>query len=80
MSYVIYILIAILFAIAILVNVRFAVVTWLYKNGIAMATIAIGKGMPIEQVQKLLGHVSVDTTLHYYGKQVLMESDVLKSA
>lgn len=30
-----------------------------------MATMAIGKGMPIEQVQKLLGHVSVDTTLHY---------------
>ena len=30
-----------------------------------MATMAIGKGMPIEQVQRLLGHVSVDTTLHY---------------
>lgn len=22
-------------------------------------------GMPIEQVQKLLGHVRIDTTLHY---------------
>ena len=26
---------------------------------------AIDKGMPIEQVQKLLGHVKIDTTLHY---------------
>lgn len=30
-----------------------------------MATSAIGKGMPIEQVQRLLGHVRIDTTLHY---------------
>ena len=30
-----------------------------------MATRAIDKGMPIEQVQKLLGHVRIDTTLHY---------------
>ena len=30
-----------------------------------MATRAIEKGMPIEQVQKLLGHVKIDTTLHY---------------
>lgn len=30
-----------------------------------MATMAIDKGMPIEQVQRLLGHVRVDTTLHY---------------
>ncbi|MDO4555825.1 MAG: tyrosine-type recombinase/integrase [Lachnospiraceae bacterium] len=30
-----------------------------------MATMAIDKGMPIEQVQTLLGHVSIDTTLHY---------------
>lgn len=30
-----------------------------------MATNAINKGMPIEQVQKLLGHVRIDTTLHY---------------
>ena len=26
---------------------------------------AIDKGMPIEQVQKLLGHVRIDTTLRY---------------
>lgn len=26
---------------------------------------AIDKGMPIEQVQKLLGHTKIDTTLHY---------------
>lgn len=30
-----------------------------------MATMAIGKGMPIEQLQKLLGHTKIDTTLHY---------------
>ena len=30
-----------------------------------MATVAIDKGMPIEQVQKLLGHEKIDTTLHY---------------
>ena len=30
-----------------------------------MATRAIDKGMPIEQVQKLLGHIRIDTTLHY---------------
>ena len=30
-----------------------------------LATMAIDKGMPIEQVQKLLGHESVDTTLQY---------------
>jgi len=30
-----------------------------------LATMAIDKGMPIEQVQKLLGHVRIDTTLHY---------------
>lgn len=30
-----------------------------------LATQAIDKGMPIEQVQKLLGHVRIDTTLHY---------------
>ena len=30
-----------------------------------LATMAIDKGMPIEQVQQLLGHQSVDTTLHY---------------
>ena len=30
-----------------------------------LATMAIDIGMPIEQVQKLLGHVKIDTTLHY---------------
>jgi len=30
-----------------------------------MATSAIDKGMPIEQVQRLLGHQKIDTTLHY---------------
>ena len=30
-----------------------------------MAMMAIDKGMPIEQVQKLLGHTKIDTTLHY---------------
>lgn len=30
-----------------------------------LATRAIDKGMPIEQVQQLLGHVKIDTTMHY---------------
>lgn len=30
-----------------------------------LATIAIDKGMPIEQLQKLLGHRKIDTTLQY---------------
>lgn len=30
-----------------------------------LATIAIDKGMPIEQLQHLLGHQKIDTTLHY---------------
>lgn len=30
-----------------------------------LATMAIDKGMPVEQVQKLLGHVRIDTTMHY---------------
>ena len=30
-----------------------------------LATMAIDKGMPIEQVQRLLGHTKIDTTLHY---------------
>lgn len=30
-----------------------------------LATVAIDKGMPIEQVQQLLGHEKIDTTLHY---------------
>lgn len=30
-----------------------------------LATHAIDKGMPIEQVQKLLGHARIETTMHY---------------
>ena len=30
-----------------------------------LATRAIDKGMPIEQVQQLLGHANIDTTMHY---------------
>lgn len=30
-----------------------------------LATVAIDKGMPIEQLQKLLGHARIDTTLQY---------------
>ncbi|SFV39637.1 site-specific tyrosine recombinase/integron integrase [Ligilactobacillus acidipiscis] len=30
-----------------------------------LATVAIDKGMPIEQLQELLGHKRIDTTLHY---------------
>lgn len=30
-----------------------------------LATSAIDKGMPIEQLQKLLGHKRIDTTLMY---------------
>ena len=30
-----------------------------------MATTAIDKGMPIEQVQRLLGYEKIDTTLYY---------------
>ena len=30
-----------------------------------VATTAIDKGMPIEQVQRLLGHSQIDTTMHY---------------
>ena len=30
-----------------------------------LATMAIDKGMPIEQLQKLLGHKRIDTTLQY---------------
>ena len=30
-----------------------------------LATMAIDKGMPVEQVQRLLGHVKIDTTMHY---------------
>ena len=30
-----------------------------------LATRAIDKGMPIEQVQRLLGHAKIDTTMQY---------------
>lgn len=30
-----------------------------------LATMAIDKGMPIEHVQRLLGHIQIDTTMHY---------------
>lgn len=30
-----------------------------------LATMAIDKGMPVEQVQRLLGHVKIETTMHY---------------
>ena len=30
-----------------------------------MATRAIDKGMPVEQVQKILGHSQIDTTMQY---------------
>ena len=30
-----------------------------------LATRAIDKGMPVEQVQKLLGHAKIDTTMQY---------------
>ena len=30
-----------------------------------LATHAIDKGMPIEQVQRLLGHAKIDTTMQY---------------
>ena len=30
-----------------------------------LATKAIDKGMPVEQVQILLGHAKIDTTMHY---------------
>ena len=39
-----------------------------------MATRAIDKGMPIEQVQKILGHSQIDTTMEYYDKLNLMTS------
>ncbi|MEE0926491.1 MAG: site-specific tyrosine recombinase/integron integrase [Bacteroidales bacterium] len=36
-----------------------------HKFGRTMATRAIDKGMPIEQVQRLLGHSQIDTTMQY---------------
>lgn len=34
-----------------------------------MAIRAIEEGMPIEQVQTILGREQIDTTLRYYGNQ-----------
>ena len=45
-----------------------------------MATRAIDKGMPIEQVQKILGHSQIDTTMQYYVKQVIMVRNLPKLA
>lgn len=36
-----------------------------HKFRLTMATRAIDKGMPIEQVQKILGHSQIDTTMQY---------------
>ena len=36
-----------------------------HKFRSTLATVAIDKGMPIEQLQKLLGHQRIDTTLQY---------------
>lgn len=35
------------------------------NNEALFATMAIDKGMPVEQVQKLLGHIKIDTTMEY---------------
>lgn len=37
----------------------------LHQNLMYVLPKAIDKGMPIEQVQLLLGHSKIDTTLHY---------------
>ena len=37
-------------------------------------------GVPLIYIRDFLGHSEISTTEIYYGKQVLMESDVLKSA
>ena len=41
-----------------------------------LATSAIDKGMPIEQVQQLLGHQKIDTTMHY----AMVKQQTVKSA
>ena len=45
--------------------IQAAMYACIYKFRRTLATMAIDKGMPIEQVQRLLGHVRIDTTLHY---------------
>ncbi len=47
-----------------------------HKYRRTMATKAIEKGMPIEQIQKLLGHSKIDTTLHY----TMIKQDSIKLA
>ena len=41
-----------------------------------MATRTIDKGMPVEQVQKLLGHSQIDTTMQY---AIVNQSNVKES-
>lgn len=36
-----------------------------HKSRKTMATMAIDKGIPVEQVQKLLGYIKIDTTMEY---------------
>lgn len=36
-----------------------------HKFRSTFATVAVDKGMSIEQVQKILGHVKIETTMHY---------------
>ena len=48
-----------------LVNKRELLVELVRECRRTLATMAIDKGMPIEQVQQLLGHQSIDTTLQY---------------
>jgi len=36
-----------------------------HKFRCTLAIQAIDKGMPIEQVQRLLGHMRIDTMMHY---------------
>ena len=35
------------------------------ESDLSAVHVAASVGMPIEQVQRLLGHVRIDTTLHY---------------
>ena len=36
-----------------------------HKFRSTFSTVAVDKGMSIEQVQKILGHVKIETTMHY---------------